>query len=224
MNPSLRKDLMTSSFLLAVALSMAPLPPISALCADLPADPGDPEEYRELWEDGQSWEAFLADAENRRDLWLENWAESEGLDPALVARATAAGGTWYILAVAVDACSDSVSTIPFLARLAERVEGLELRIVDSDAGAWIMDENPTPDGRPATPTVVLLTPEFEQRGCFIERPTPLQTRVIENPDGLDQRGLYEFKMEWYADDAGATTAAEFVEILEAAAAGGVRCG
>lgn len=215
---------MSLSFLLAVTLSVTPPPPIPAVCLDHPGDPGDPESYRELWESGRSWASFLEAAESRRDLWIENWAGSEALDGELAERVREAGGSWYILAVAIDACSDSVSTIPYLARLADRVDGLELRIVDSDAGAWIMEENRTPDGRPATPTVVLLDPDFKKRGCFIERPGPLQTRLLENPDDLDQRGLYDFKMEWYSDDAGATTAAEFVEILEAAAEGGVRCG
>jgi hypothetical protein len=215
---------MTPSLLLAALLTATPPSLSPAACAHAAPGPTDPDAYRELWDAGQSWEAFLAEAESRRELWLENWATSEGVDQAVVDRARAAGGTWYVLAVAIDACSDSVSTIPFLARLASQVEGLELRIVDSDAGAWIMNENQTPDGRPATPTVVLLSPDFEKRGCFVERPTPLQTRIIENPDGLGQREIFDFKMGWYAEDRGASTVEEFVEILEAATSGSTRCG
>lgn len=215
---------MSASFLLAAALSLVPLPSMSPMCVTASGALADPDAYRELWESGQSWEAFLAGADSRRDLWLENWERSEGLDGQSVARARAVGGTWYILAVAIDACSDSVSTLPFLARLAERVEGLELRIVDPDAGGWIMEENPTPDGRGATPTVVLLDPDFTKRGCFIERPTALQDILLENPDDLDPRALHQFKMGWYFGNRGGTTVREFVEILEAAAAGSVRCG
>ena len=215
---------MTTSLLLSALLSVAPPSIGPGVCASTPPIPVDPDAYRELWEGGQTWDAFLADAESRRELWLDNWAASEGIDPATVERARAAGGSWHVLAVAIDGCSDSVSTIPFLARLAGQVDGLELRIVDSSVGAWVMEENLTPDGRPATPTVVLLSPEFEKRGCFIERPTPLQTRIIENPDGLSQRAIYDFKMEWYDEDAGASTVEEFVEILEAAASGSTRCG
>jgi hypothetical protein len=215
---------MTPSLLLATLLSAAPPSLSPSICAQVALVPVDPDAYRELWEAGQTWDAFLADAESRRELWLENWTVSEGIDVAAVERARAAGGSWHVLAVAIDGCSDSVSTIPFLARLASQVDGLELRIVDSAEGAWIMEAHPTPDGRPATPTVMLLGPDFEEHGCFIERPTPLQTRIIENPDGLGQREIFDFKMGWYAEDRGATTVAEFVEILEAAASGSTRCG
>lgn len=230
---------MTPTLLLAALLGAAPPSLAPALCAPaspvpfasghdslvrVSAAPRDADDYRDLWAEGQGWEAFLEAAESRRELWLENWAASEGIDPAIAERARAVGGTWYVLAVAIDACSDSVSTIPFLARLASLVDGLELRIVDSDAGRWIMEENPTPDGRPATPTVVLLDGDFTKRGCFIERPMPLQTRILENPEGLGSRAMYDFKMGWYEEDGGASTVAEFVEILEAAASGGSRCG
>lgn len=215
---------MPPSLLLAALLTATPPTLAPALCAPPAPVPADPEAYRELWESGRTWDAFLAEAESRRELWLRNWATSEGIDEAVIERARAVGGTWHVLAVAIDACSDSVSTIPFLARLAELVEGLELRIVDSDAGRWVMEEHPTPDGRAATPTVVLLGPEFDVSGCFIERPTTLQTRILENPEGLGQREIHDFKMGWYEQDRGASTVGEFVDILEAAASGAARCG
>jgi len=215
---------MTPSLAFAALLSIAAPTLVPSVCSPSEAGPVDPEAYRELWESGVTWQEFLADAESRRDGWLENWASSEGLDSAGVERARAVGGTWYVLAVAVDGCSDSVSTIPYLARLAERVDGLELRIVDSDAGRWVMEENPTPDGRAATPTVVLLDPDFEKRGCFIERPSALQSILLENQDELDQRQLYHFKMGWYHGNRGGTTVREIVRILEAAASDDAICG
>jgi len=215
---------MLDTFALAAALTfVAPPSPVTVACSP-DRVPADPDAYRELWDAGQTFDQFLEDAERRRELWLENWATSEGVDPVQVERARAAGSGWKVLAVAIDGCSDSVNTVPYLGRLASLVEGIDLRVVDSDDGRWIMEDNRTPDGRPATPTFVLLGPEFEKRGCFIERPAPLQTTLIANPDGLEDRSLYEWKMAWYDEDEGVSTVQEFVAILEAAARGETVCG
>lgn len=185
--------------------------------------PAGDDELRELYQSGQSFAEFLGAAERRRDLWYGNWGKSEGIDMTMVERARAVGGTWHFLVVAVDSCSDSVSTIPYLARLVELADNLNLRIVDADAGAEVMRSHRTPDGRPSTPTVVLLDADFDEVGCFIERPTWLRDHIIDNPNDLGRSEILTMKMEWYADNAGADTVTDFVTMLEAAARGEVQC-
>ena len=46
--------------------------------------------------------------------------------------------------VAVDSCSDSVNTIPYLARLVEMVDGFDMRVVNSRVGRKVMEDHPTP--------------------------------------------------------------------------------
>lgn len=191
-------------------------------CVESGPGTGPDDELRALWESGRTFADFHAAAERRRALWEENWARSEAMDPALVERARAVPGTWRLLVVAVDGCSDSVSTIPWLARLAREVEGLELRIVDPDAGREVMEAHPTPDGRAATPTVVLLDDEWNEAGCLVERPRALIAWLAENDVTGD--AVYPEKMRWYEEDAGRSTVAQIVEALEAAAAGEVVCG
>lgn len=177
---------------------------------------------RALYERGQTFPAFHEAATRRRKLWDRNYARA-AVDAAVVERAQAVGGTWHLLVVAVDGCSDSVSTIPYLARLAERVPGLELRIVDSDVGRAVMEARRTPDDRAATPTVVLLDAGFDDVGCFIERPAALRAHLAE----LEARGgtnALAAKMAWYDEDAGAATVDEVVGLMEAAAAGRRVCG
>ena len=182
------------------------------------------DELRALFEGGRSYRDFLDRATRRTELWHGNTEKAAGIDPALVARARAVGGTWRFLAVAVDSCSDSVSMIPYLAQLVALVDGLDMRIIDSTAGRGIMEAHRTPDGRPATPTVLLLDDGFDEAGCFIERPPTLQTWILENDGTLSRDEIYESKMEWYADDSGHETLETFVAMLEAAAAGEVICG
>ena len=213
---------MTTLLALGAALSIATAPaaPVPVCAGSVPAADDD---LRSLFESGQSWSAFFDAAEARRELWVENWATSESISADAVARAEAAGGTWHILAIAIDGCSDSVNTVPYIARLVQRAHNVDLRIVHPEAGAEVMTAHPTPDGRSATPTFLLLNADFERVGCFVERPDALRDHILANPDGLERMPLYEWKMAWYANDAGSDTVEQMVRTIEAAARGEMIC-
>jgi len=174
--------------------------------------------YRRLFERGVTMEQFLAAAKSRREQWLRNYGDAIVPD-ALVTKGGAAAGPWKLLVVAVDGCSDSVNTNPYIAKLAEKIPGVELRIVDSDVGRSVMDAHRTPDGRGATPTVILLDGSYEERGCWIERPAELREWMLENKGKVKDSELFERKMAWYAADKGEKTMAEIAAMLEAAGRG-----
>lgn len=190
------------------------------------AEPGTPlpaaDSLEAYWEAAVPFPAFYEGVSRRARLWERNYEEGT-VPEALVERARAVGGTWHLLAVAVDACSDSVNTIPYLALLAEAVPGLDLRVLDPARGRALMEARPTADGRAATPTVVLLDAFFEDAGCFIERPRPLKEWIEEKEHEVGGPTLYEGKMLWYDQDAGRSTAEEVVALLEAAASGDPVC-
>ena len=178
--------------------------------------PAQTPDYAALWASGETYGEFTADIRARQSLWERNRARAAVPDPVL-SRARAVPGSWRLLVVAFDRCSDSVSTIPYLAELAERVDGLALRIIPPDEGRAIMDANPTAGGRPATPTVLILDDAWRPRGAWVERPAELQAWYEANPDGLSHDARYFEKMEWYDRDAGRSTVEEVVSLLEAAA-------
>lgn len=212
---------MITTLAIASLLALTPLPS-SATCID-PAERGVDDTLRALYEGGRSYTDFLGAATRRVELWHGNGEKAQGIDPTLVQRAKAVGGSWRFLAVAVDSCSDSVSTIPYLAQLVSMVDGLDMRIIDSTVGRAIMESHRTPDGRAATPTVLLLNQDFEEAGCFIERPPSLQTWILENNGTLSGSEIVDQKMQWYADDAGQETLETFVAMLEAAGTGSTLC-
>ncbi len=209
------------SLFAAALLTVAPHPGL-VVCLD-DRSPVAADDFRALYTSGVSYEDFLAAADRRRGLWLQNTLKADGLSAEMIERARAVGGTWRFLVVAVAACSDSVSIIPYLAELVSVVDGLDMRIVDSSAGRAVMEAHRTPDGRAATPTVLLLDSDYEERGCFIERPRSLQSWIIENQGRISSEELFTRKMAWYDEDAGSETVAQLVEILEAAAAGRTLC-
>jgi hypothetical protein len=202
-------------FAAAVACQAAPQP---ALPAHPPAVPASADSTNaSLFARGTPFAEFLAKAEKRRELWDRNWGWAAPPD-ALVARAKATGTSWKFLAVAVDSCSDSVSTIPYLAKLVAMLPGVELRIIGSDIGRAIMDAHKTPDGRGATPTVLLLDASYTERGAFIERPSELQQWMIAQKGVLSDTEANTRKMQWYTDDRGLRTLEEIVVLMERAAA------
>ena len=203
----------------------------SALCVPGPMDPparsivlnaGPAATLEELYRSGQTYHAFYDAATARRALWVENTARAAVSD-ALLNRARAVPAHVYILAIAIDACSDSVNSIPYVAKLAELVDAVDMRIIGREAGQALMESHRTPDGRAATPTLIFLNEQFEEVGCWVERPLALQTWFAENSGKLESSQLVEQKMEWYRNDAGQEILREIVEIIEAAAAGERRC-
>jgi hypothetical protein len=180
-------------------------------------------DYAERWEAARGFGVFLASVERRADEWRGNYAAAEIDPPELLGRVLAAGGTWRLLVIAEDWCGDSVYTIPWMARLAERAPNLELAIAGRDVGLDVMKAHRSPDGRAATPTVVLLDEAFGERGCWVERPEVLQTWFLEREGRLSRDDLHARKYQWYAEDRGRETLREIVERVEAAAAGRSLC-
>ncbi len=182
-----------------------------------------PDTLGALHASGVTFDQFLADATQRKDLWTANYEAGLTTDPALVARADMVSGRWRVLVVAVDSCSDSVHTIPWIAGLVEPLERIDLRIVKPEPGKSVMEAHRTHDGRAATPTLLLLDEAGEVRGCIIERPQVLVDWLAAPPDSLKEQSTFQRKMGWYAADSGQAIRAEFVAMLEAAERGVRQC-
>jgi hypothetical protein len=206
-------------FLPTLLLVLSPLSAADLRCVDAPSAPAVPpaavaadSTFASLYASGETWESFLSAARARRAVWLKNW-ESAAIPADALAQARTLPKGFRLLAIAVDACSDSVNTIPYLAKLVAEVPGLEMRIITPRAGREIMAERPTPDGRPATPTVIVLDAAGAEVGCWIERPLALQALAIEAGAGGGTAAFAATKQGWYDNDAGASTIREVVALL-----------
>jgi hypothetical protein len=171
--------------------------------------------YKSLYESGQTFADFVSKATARKEQWEGNYALKIAPD-ALVTRATAAGSGWKLLVVTVPGCSDSVNIVPYVASLLDRVPSVEMRLISPSAGKAVQEAHRTPDGRAATPTFILLDAEFNERGCWVERPSELIRLMNAGTD-------FEGKMAWYDKDRGASSLEEIVQVIEAAHAGSTKC-
>ena len=194
--------------LLGIPLLVTSLLPSSAV--------GQGVDYAALYDQGVPFSAFLERAKSHRAEWMDNFerAKPEG---DVIVRARALPERRRILVVAEDWCADSLNTVPYLAKLVDTApDRLELRVIDSTVGKGVMDANQTADGRSATPTIVVLGPDSRRLGAWVERPSVLQKWFTEQKPLLPREELLERKAKWYAEDAGKSTVAEIVTILEQA--------
>jgi len=183
--------------------------PALALLLALAWPPSRAPDYAAVYAKGMPFAQFLESAEELKDEWQDNFANAKVDDPSL-ARARALKAQWRLLVVAEDWCHDSVATVPYLARLAEASpETIALRIVRKSDGEAVMGAHRTPDGRQATPTIVVLDADGAARGAIAERPTALWAFSKEHWKRDERR-------RWYADDQGRHAIAEVLDIIESA--------
>jgi hypothetical protein len=179
-----------------------------------------------LFASGRTFPEFLDAATQRQGEWYAS-AERVTIADSSLRRARAVGGQWRLLVVAVDTCGDSLRQVPYVARLAELVHGLSLRIVTPSAGgAAVQSAYRSLDGRRATPTYVLLDDSGTERGCVVELPRPLrhwlhERRAVGNRESV--RALGDSALAWYAADAGASIVHDIVTVMERAKAGTPEC-
>jgi hypothetical protein len=114
--------------------------------------------------------------------------------------------------IAEDWCGDASNTVPILAKFAESVPGLELRVILRDANPGLMNQYLT-NGSRSIPIVIALDESYQEIGHWGPRPTELQAWVMANRAIMPKAEIYPKVRKWYARDRGETT---LREVLEAA--------
>jgi hypothetical protein len=164
-----------------------------------------------LFDSGVTFAHFLDGTKTQHDLWERNAARADS-SPSLVDRLKRVSDGLRVLVVSEDWCADSVHTVPYIAGLAAAA-GVDLRVVDRNVGEPIMLAHRTRDGRPVTPTVVLLRHNVDV-GAWIERPAPLQRLFFAMATDPESARKFAQRDAWYDADRGRTTIAEFVALAE----------
>jgi hypothetical protein len=166
-----------------------------------------------LFDRGKTWEQFLDGVVAQRDVWIK--AQSGvTVPPELAHRARVASRGLWLVVVAEDWCPDSAYTLPFVARLAE-ASGIPLRILDRTLGEPLMRVHRTPDGRTATPTIVLAR-RGRDVGAWVERPAELQRMFLSMSTNPASAERFAQRHAWYESDAGRSVLTEMVALIEQA--------
>ncbi len=164
-----------------------------------------------VFDKGITFAQFLQHTSAQRGIWLKNSSRGD-IPVEVISRLKRVRDGLRLLIVAEDWCADSVHTVPYIANLASAA-GVEMRIVDRAVGAPIMLTHRTRDGRPVTPTVVLLR-HGRDVGAWVERPAPLQQLFFAMATDKESARRFAERESWYDADRGRTTIAELVALAE----------
>jgi len=162
--------------------------------------------------EGETFAELLARPIKNRDLWVAI-THRVVIPVEFSARVEALGGRWHLLVLNEDWCGDSVNIVPIIAKLAESVSNMELRILRRDENLDIMDSHLTGTSR-SIPIVILLNQKYQECGWWGPRPRELQKWVVEKGMALPKDERYREVRTFYARDRGLTTMAEIVLMLE----------
>jgi Thioredoxin len=167
-------------------------------------------DFPKLWDQALTYEAFVASSKEHCGLWSGIYKLARVPDWALAA--VAEGSKRKLLVIAEDWCGDASNTVPIVAKLAEVVPELDLRVILRDQNPEVMDQYLT-NGARSIPIVIALGEDFREVGHWGPRPSELQAWVMANRDTMPKAELYPQVRKWYARDRGETT---LREVLKAA--------
>jgi hypothetical protein len=168
-------------------------------------------DFRSVWEQSLTYDQFMGACQAQHcGLWQGLYKLAQ--IPEWARDAVPGGAVRKLLVIAEDWCGDAANTVPLVAKLADTVPGLELRVVLRDANPEVMNQYLT-NGARSIPIVIALDESFREIGHWGPRPSELQAWVMTNRATVAKSELYPQIRKWYARDRGETT---LREVLEAA--------
>ena len=171
---------------------------------------------RERYQAAATFPEFLATAEKNQELWHGIYQRAS-VPPDLVQQAMELGQNYHLLALSEDWCGDAVNLLPVVARFAEAVPNVQLRVLGRDANPDLMDAHLTGTSR-SIPVVIIYDQDFNEIGWWGPRPTELQKWVKEVGLTMEKDERYRHIRAWYARDKGRTTVQEIVGLMEGVSA------
>ena len=161
---------------------------------------------------GSTFADLLARPKDNSELWNSIYRRAV-LNPEAVDRVKAIEHRFHLLILNEDWCGDSVNILPYVARLAESTDHLEMRILGRDTNRDLMDAHLTGKAR-SIPIVIVYDADFREKGWWGPRPGPLQRWVIDEGLALPKPDRYPLIRAWYARDKGRTIVSEILSIIE----------
>ena len=167
-------------------------------------------DFQALWEEALPWGSFFNQGMDQRNLWDGVYRHVKIPDWAITAAARPGG--LRLLVISEDWCGDAANTVPVLAGLAERVPGVEFRILPRDQYPTVMDRYLT-NGSRSIPIAIGLDQNFRELGHWGPRPSELQAWVMANKDTMPKDQRYAEARRWYARDKGHSTLREVLAAM-----------
>jgi hypothetical protein len=162
-------------------------------------------DFPTIWSGALTFDEFVRASTKHCGLWQGIYQIARIPDWAIAA--VPAGVHRKLLVIAEDWCGDASNTVPILAKLADAVPELELRVILRDQNPEVMNRYLT-NGSRSIPIVIALDRDFQEMGHWGPRPAVLQAWVMANLGTMPKAELYPQARKWYAKDRGESTLRE----------------
>jgi len=144
------------------------------------------------------------------------WDKRAKIDKDLVNTIESISKDQIWLVITEGWCGDAAQILPFINKMTELNDHIDLKLILRDQHEEVMDEFLT-DGSRSIPKVVILDKEsLDILGSWGPRPKVVHTDYVQKrrDDNYDNKKAAEELHLWYARDKGKTTQEEFKDFLE----------
>jgi thioredoxin family protein len=162
-----------------------------------------------LWEEAVPWPAYLEPGMEQYALWKGVY--DHAIVPGWALEQFMRGPARRLLVIAADWCGDAANTVPVLARLADLIPALELRILEREKYPAVMNRYLT-NGTRSIPIAIALDADFGELGHWGPRPSVLQDWVMARKV-MPTPQRYAYARGWYARDKGESTLRELLAAI-----------
>ena len=143
---------------------------------------------KEQFDAGLSYDEYFANIELRREMW--DGIDSRATIPDdLVARAGNQNAERHLLVITMDNCGDAINILPYIARIVELNDSVDMRMVQREESPELMNSHLT-DGSRSVPVVIILDADFNELAWWGPRPREIQQWVMEEGMKLEHRLSY----------------------------------
>lgn len=193
------------------------------ISSDLIRNPFDYQTYRQLIDDllevgkttgsnqSESYFNYALMSQKR----MKKWEKIGELNLELIEKVKDIARPMQWLVITEGWCGDAGQLLPFVAKLADQNQLIDLKFVLRDEHPELMDKFLT-NGSRSIPVIIGLSQQFEVLGQWGPRPSPIQNEFLDNKISGERTGkeFSEYMHLWYAKDKGVTFQIEFLAILE----------
>ena len=147
---------------------------------------------------------------------MKKWDKIAQLNSKLIQKLEAIDQPLTWLVITEGWCGDAGQSIPFMNKMAELNDYINLRLVLRDEHPHLMNQFLT-NGARSIPILVAVDPKsYRVLGTWGPRPNPIQKEFIENKATHIKSGkeFSEYMHLWYAKDKGQAMQLEFLSILD----------
>ena len=167
---------------------------------------------RERFQRGRTFSEYLEGVRANRDLWHQIHRRAR-IPQDILERARSLPGRWNLLVMTEDWCGDAVHSVPYVARLAEAVPQLSMRVIGREDNPDLMDGHLT-NGTRSIPVVMILDETFREVAWWGPRPRPFREFFQRELKHLPCGDRFPGMRAWYAKDRGRAVLGELLATIQ----------